>query len=124
MWTRGIRGATTINEDNPAEVVAATRELLEALWRENNFGPEDIASILFTVTSDIRSAFPAEVARQMGWGLVPLLCFQEIEVEGSIPLCIRVLITINTDKRQDEIRHVYLREAMKLRPDLVKRNQN
>lgn len=124
MWTRGIRGATTINEDNPAEVVAATRELLEALWRENNFRPDDIASILFTVTSDIRSAFPAEVARQMGWGLVPLLCFQEIEVEGSIPLCIRVLITINTDKRQDEICHVYLREAMKLRPDLVKRNQS
>ncbi|CFX93222.1 Chorismate mutase, AroH class [Syntrophomonas zehnderi OL-4] len=124
MWTRGIRGATTIIEDKPAEVVAATRELLESLWRENNFEPEDISSILFTVTSDIRSAFPAEVARQMGWELVPLLCFQEIEVEGSIPLCIRVLITINTDKRQDEIRHVYLREAMQLRPDLVKRNQN
>lgn len=124
MWVRGIRGATTIKEDNPGEVVEATRELLESLRRENDFGHEDIASILFTVTSDIRSAFPAEAARQMGWGLVPLLCFQEIEVAGSIPLCIRVLITINTDKKQDEIRHVYLREAVKLRPDLIKRGQN
>lgn len=124
MWVRGIRGATTIKEDNPGEVVAATRELLETLCRENEFEHEDIASILFTVTGDIRSAFPAEAARQMGWGLVPLLCFQEIEVAGSIPLCIRVLITINTDKRQNEIHHVYLREAMKLRPDLIKRGQN
>ncbi len=124
MLVRGIRGATTITDDNPAEILAATRELLETLCRENSFKHEDIASILFTVTADVRSAFPAEAARSMGWGLVPLLCFQEIEVPGSIPHCIRVLILINTEKNQDEIQHIYLKEAMKLRTDLIKRGQN
>lgn len=124
MWVRGIRGATTIKEDAPGEVLEATRELLERICQENEFNHEDIASILFTVTGDIRSAFPAEAARKMGWGLVPLLCFQEIEVAGSIPLCIRVLVTINTDKKQDEVQHVYLRDAVKLRTDLIKRGQN
>ena len=124
MVVRGIRGATTISNDNPAEVVAATRELLEKLQKENDFNHEEIASILFTVTADIRSVFPAQAAREMGWGLVPLLCFQEIEVQGSIPLCIRVLITINTDKTQNQIKHIYLKEAAKLRTDLIKANQN
>ena len=124
MVVRGIRGATTITEDNTAEVLASTRELLEALRRENDFNHEDIASILFTVTADIRSVFPAQAARVMGWGLVPLLCFQEIEVQGSIPLCIRVLITINTDKAQDQIKHIYLKGAAQLRTDLIKPGQN
>lgn len=124
MVVRGIRGATTISEDKPAEVVAATRELLETLQKENDFNHEDIVSILFTVTADIRSVFPAQAAREMGWGLVPLLCFREIEVQGSIPFCIRVLVTINTDKKQDQIKHIYLKEAAKLRTDLIKANQN
>lgn len=124
MVVRGIRGATTITQDKPAEVVAATRELLEKIQQENDFHHEDIASILFTVTADIRSVFPAQAAREMGWGLVPLLCFQEIEVQGSVPLCIRVLVTINTDQKQDQIKHVYLKEATRLRQDLIKANQN
>lgn len=124
MVVRGIRGATTITEDNPVEVVAATRELLEKIQQDNDFHHEDIVSILFTVTADIRSVFPAQAAREMGWGLVPLLCFQEIEVQGSVPFCIRVLVTINTDKKQDQIKHVYLKEATRLRMDLIKGNQN
>lgn len=124
MVVRGIRGATTITEDNSAEVVAATRELLEKIQQDNDFHHEDIVSILFTVTADIRSVFPAQAAREMGWGLVPLLCFQEIEVQGSVPFCIRVLVTINTDKKQDQIKHVYLKEATRLRQDLIKANQN
>lgn len=118
MPVRGIRGATTITADNADEVLAATSELLEHLQRANMFAPEAIASILFTVTSDIQSAFPARAARLMGWDLVPLMCFQEIEVAGSLPLCIRVLILLNTEQRQDEIKHVYLREAESLRRDL------
>jgi len=124
MVVRGIRGATTITEDNSAEVVAATRELLEKIQQDNDFHHEDIVSILFTVTADIRSVFPAQAAREMGWGLVPLLCFQEIEVQGSVPFCIRVLVTINTDKKQDQIKHIYLKEAARLRQDLIKGNQN
>lgn len=118
MPVRGIRGATTITADNADEVLATTGELLEAIRQANQFAPEAIASILFTVTSDIRSAFPAKAARLMGWDLVPLLCFQEIEVAGSLPLCIRVLIFLNTDQRQDQIQHIYLREAGSLRRDL------
>lgn len=108
-----------MNEDKPDLIMQATRELLEKMQVENNFIAEDIASALFTVTSDIRSIFPAEAARDIGWDKVPLLCFQEIEVPGSLPLCIRVLVHINTDKKQADIKHIYLREAQKLRMDLV-----
>ncbi|HCF50711.1 MAG TPA: chorismate mutase [Syntrophomonas sp.] len=119
MQVRGIRGAITIEEDDKSRVLAATQELLSAMQAANDFLPEDIASILFTVTSDIRSAFPAEAARLMGWNCVPLLCFQEIEVPGSIPRCIRVLIHINTTKAQGDIKHTYLGEARALRRDLA-----
>lgn len=119
MMIRGIRGATTVKEDNPEEILQATRELLEALQKENGFSKEDIASALFTVTEDIKSVYPAAAARSMGWNKVPLMCFQEIPVTGSLPLCIRVLIHINTDKKQEEIKHVYLKQAINLRRDLL-----
>lgn len=119
MLVRGIRGATTINDDNPNEVLAATQELLKIIQAANEFNIDDIASILFTVTQDVRSAFPAEAARLIGWDRVPLLCFQEIEVQGALPRCIRVLIHINTDKPQGQIKHIYLREAKVLRKDLL-----
>lgn len=118
MKVRGIRGAITIKEDNPEEILEATKELLFKMQAENDFTVEDIASILFTVTSDVRSIFPAQAARMIGWDKVPLLCFQEIEVPGSLPRCIRVLVHINTEKSQEEIKHIYLREAKKLRQDL------
>lgn len=119
MPTRGIRGAITVAADEPDLILEATRELLEAILASNEgMYPEDIASALFTVTDDLASTFPAEGARQIGWGLVPMMCAREIPVAGGLPLCIRVLIHWNTEKRQDEIQHVYLRGAVQLRPDL------
>ena len=81
--------------------------------------PEDVASALFTVTDDLASTFPAQGARHMGWGLVPMLCAREIPVPNSLPRVIRVLVHWNTELAQDQITHVYLRGAVKLRPDLV-----
>jgi chorismate mutase len=120
MPTRGIRGATTITSDEKEQVLTATRELLEALLTANSgLRTADIASAIFTVSDDIASAYPALAARQMGWELVPMMCAREIPVPGGLPLCIRVLVHWNTDREQRAIRHVYLREAVKLRPDLA-----
>jgi len=120
MVVRGIRGAITVQEDNATEVLQATRELLKEIIEQNEVELQDIASIIFTVTQDINSIFPAEAARSMGLNLVPLLCSLEIGVSGSLPLCIRVLIHINTNKNQEEIKHVFMRNASKLREDLKK----
>jgi chorismate mutase len=120
MTIRGIRGATTVSADQPELILQATRELLEAILDEN-FGmrPEDVASAIFTVTDDLVSTFPAQAARQMGWDLVPMICAREIPVPDSLPRVIRLLVHWNTDIAQSEIKHVYLRDAVKLRPDLV-----
>ena len=120
MSIRGIRGATTVSADEPDLILQATRELLEEVLAENQgMQPEDIASAIFTVTDDLISTFPAQAARQMGWDMVPMLCGREIPVPGSLPRVIRVLVHWNTQLPQSEIRHVYLRDAVKLRPDLV-----
>lgn len=120
MPTRGVRGATTVAADEPELILQATRELLEEILAENeNMKPEDIASAIFTVTDDLASTFPAQAARQMGWSLVPMLCAREIPVPNSLPRSIRVLVHWNTDAAQNEVKHVYLRDAVKLRPDLV-----
>ena len=120
MPIRGIRGATTVTADEPDLILQATRELLEEILAVNEgMQPEDVASALFTVTDDLVSTFPAQAARQMGWGLVPMLCAREIPVPASLPKVIRVLVHWNTELPQDAITHVYLREAVKLRPDLV-----
>jgi len=120
MPIRGIRGATTVSADEPELILEATRELLEAILQQNEaMDPEDVTSALFTVTDDLASTFPAQGARQMGWGLVPMLCAREIPVPNSLPRVIRVLVHWNTELKQNEITHVYLREAVKLRPDLV-----
>ena len=120
MAIRGIRGATTVAADEPDLILQATRELLEEILEENSgMKHEDVASALFTVTEDLASTFPAQAARQMGWSLVPMLCAREIPVPGSLPKVIRVLVHWNTDVPQSEITHVYLRDAVKLRPDLV-----
>ncbi len=117
---RGIRGALTIEKDEPEEVLAAAREMLQAIFLANpTLLTQDIASAVFTVTEDVSSAFPALAARQIGWDQVPMICTREIPVPGSLLLCIRVLIHWNTDKKQEEIQHVYLRAARQLRPDLT-----
>ena len=120
MPIRGIRGATTVPADDPELILQATRELLESILEENeSMMPDDVGSALFTVTDDLASTFPAQAARQMGWGLVPMLCAREIPVPNSLPRVIRVLVHWNTEVPQNEITHVYLRDAVKLRPDLV-----
>ena len=120
MPIRGIRGAITVTADEPDLILQATRELLEEILEENkNMRPEDVASAIFTVTDDLSSTFPAQAAREMGWSQVPMLCAREIPVPGSLPKVIRVLVHWNTEMAQNEITHVYLRDAVKLRPDLV-----
>ena len=120
MPIRGIRGAITVTADEPELILQATRELLEEILAENGgMHPEDVASAIFTVTDDLASTFPAQAARQMGWDLVPMLCAREIPVPNSLPRVIRVLVHWNTNLPQDRITHVYLRDAVKLRPDLV-----
>ena len=120
--TRGVRGAITLNDadDTRAEVMDATEELLCAMINANDINSEDIAAVYFTVTSDIQAEFPAAAARErLGWRFVPLLNSVEIDVPGSMPKCIRVLIFLNTIKSQREIKHVYLRDAVKLRSDIA-----
>ena len=120
MTIRGIRGAITVSSDEPELILEATRELLEAILDANeSMKPEDVGSALFTVTEDLMSTFPAEAARQMGWGLVPMICARKIPAPNSLPRVIRILVHWNTEMPQSEITHVYLRDAVKLRPDLV-----
>jgi chorismate mutase len=122
MLVRGIRGAITVARDEAALILDATERLLRTIVERNAFRPEDVASALFTVTPDLVSEFPAAAARRIGWTLVPLLNFTEIGVPGRLERCIRVLVHINTDLRQDEIEHVYLEGATVLRPDLLARH--
>jgi chorismate mutase len=120
MTIRGIRGATTVDVDQPDLILAATQELLEAIIRANPaMSSEDVASAFFTVTDDLMSVHPALAARKMGWNFVPMMCAREIPVPGSLPRCIRVLLHWNTDCEQKLIKHVYLHNAISLRPDLV-----
>jgi chorismate mutase len=119
MAVRGVRGATTVESDDPALIRVAARELMEELLRRNQITDfDEVISAVFTTTQDLCSAFPAEAARAMGMGQVPLLCAQEIPVPGSMSRCIRVLLHINSERTPKEIEHVYLRDAQKLRPDL------
>jgi chorismate mutase len=106
---RGVRGATFVGEDTPQAILAATRELLAAISHANGIATPDIASAFFTSTPDLRSAFPARAARDLGWTDVPLLGATEVDNPGAPPRCIRVLLHWNTSRRQDEIVHVYLR---------------
>lgn len=119
MYLRGLRGATTVVLDDVDEVFQATVELLTQMQARNQLLVDDVAAVLFTVTPDIRSMFPAQAARVLGWDQVPLLCFQEMSVTGALPFCIRVLILFNTEKNNIDIHPVYLRGAKVLRPDLL-----
>jgi chorismate mutase len=118
MPCRGVRGATTAADDTKAAILAATRELLALMIRQNGIESADVASVIFSTTPELVAEFPALAARQLGWIDVPLLCMHEINVPGSLPRCVRILIHWNTDKTQQEIVHVYVKGATKLRPDL------
>lgn len=115
---RGIRGATTVSHDAPDQIVDATIELVEELLERNGLSADDLISMIFTCTADLRSEFPAVAARQLGLSAVPLLCAQEIPVPGSLERCIRVLVHCEASADRP-IRHVYLREARRLRLDLI-----
>lgn len=117
---RGVRGATTVEQNTRDAILNATRQLLALIIRRNEIDPADVASAVFTVTRDVNAEFPALAARQMGWLDVPLLCGYEVEVPGSLGLCIRILLHWNTPKSQKDIHHVYIHKAISLRPDLSK----
>lgn len=118
MFCRGVRGATTVDANTAEAILEATRELLTRIVEANGIAVEDVASAFFTVTGDLTAAFPAQAARQLGWRHVALIDAQEMAVPGSLPRCIRVLVHWNTSVPQAEVRHVYLRGAATLRPDL------
>jgi chorismate mutase len=116
---RGVRGAITVAEDREEIILDATLLLMDDIIRENKLVAEDVASVFITCTEDIVSTFPAKALRRIaGWELVPIICSTEIPVPGSLPQCIRILLHINTELAQNEVKHVYLRDAEKLRPDL------
>ncbi|MEM7477025.1 MAG: chorismate mutase [Planctomycetota bacterium] len=117
---RGVRGATTVQENTRGAILKATLQMLALIIRRNDIDSKDVASATFTVTKDLDAEFPAYAARQLGWVDVPLLCGYEISVKSSLKQCIRILIHWNTDKTQDEIQHVYIHGAKSLRPDLDK----
>ena len=120
MQCRGVRGATTVDANTREEILAATRQLLALMIRVNNIDPADVGSAVFSLTRDLDAEFPALAARQLGWLDVPLLCTYEVDVPGSLRKCVRVLLHWNTDMPQQDIHHVYVKEAVKLRPDLSK----
>lgn len=118
---RGIKGATTVERNSREAILEATTELLQLMIDHNQIDPDDVASALFTTTADLNAEFPALAARHMGWTEVPLCCTHELDVPGSLRMCLRILLHVNTDKRATEIVHVYIRGARVLRPDLVAR---
>lgn len=117
VYCRGIRGATTVESNTREAILEATRELLECIISANDLCVEDIASAIFSTTSDINAEFPAVAARELGWLDTALLCTHEMAVPNSLECCIRVLIHWNTTRRADEVVHIYIREARHLRPE-------
>lgn len=118
MPCRGVRGATTADANTSDAILKATRELLALVIRQNGIEPEDVASAIFTTTPDLDAEFPALAARQLGWLNVALMCGHEVGVPDSLKRCVRVLVHWNTPKPADEVVHVYIKDAARLRPDL------
>lgn len=115
---RALRGATTLDADDKPHLIERTQELVDALLARNDLAEDDLVSIVFTATDDVRAGFPAEAARAGGITRVPLLCARELDVEGGIPRCVRVLVHAYTTRSPTELRHVYLHDARQLRTDL------
>jgi chorismate mutase len=117
---RGVRGATTVERNTAEAIVEAARELLDEVVRRNEIRTEDVASAWFSTTRDLDAEFPAVAARaELGWDHVALMCSHEMDVPGSLPGCLRLMLHINTQRSQTELHHVYLRGAKVLRPDVV-----
>jgi chorismate mutase len=118
MPVRAVRGAITVDDNSAADIIDETKLLLKKIVEENKIEQDDIISIIFSVTADLDAAFPAVAARQLGWTSTALMCTNEINVPGSLKKCVRVLMHINSDKGNAELRHIYLKGARVLRPDL------
>ncbi len=116
---RGIRGATTVESNSNQAILDATQELLRVMIDRNGIIEDDVASVLFSATPELDDTFPAKAARDIGWTRTALMGFQEADVKHGLPMCVRVLIHWNTDKPLDEIQHVFLHDAVVLRPDLA-----
>jgi len=114
---RGIRGAITVDSNSGRDILTASRELLTEMLSANDVRSDDVAAAFFSTTPDLNAEFPARAAREMGWTDVALLCGHEMAVPGSLDRCLRILLLVNTEKRPDEIAHVYLKGARALRPD-------
>jgi chorismate mutase len=119
LLCRGVRGATTVETNTAEAILNATTELLQTMIEANAIEQERVASVLFTTTMDLNAAFPAVAAREIGWTDIALLNAHEMAVPGALPRCIRILLHLNTERTAKQIRHIYLREATKLRPDLA-----
>jgi len=118
MLQRSIRGAITVFKDTHQEIVSATTELLETMFTHNNLEVKDVVNIIFTATDDIHSCFPSVAAHKLGLKDIPLINAKELNINDSLNLCIRIMLTFNTEKTQQNIRHIYLKGAKVLRPDL------
>ena len=122
MYQRGIRGAITLNNNSIESMKEAVKELISEIINRNKFVAEDISHVIFSTTNDINCVYPAKILREEypSWQFVPMMCLQELCIEPSLKKCLRVLIVINTELKQTEINHVYLKGAMILRKDLNK----
>jgi chorismate mutase len=119
MACRGVRGAITVDSNTAEAILDGTRQLLAEMVRANDIRTEDVASAYFTTTTDLNAEFPAVVARnEFGWNNIALMCGHEMDVPGSLRMCLRIMLHVNTDRLQSQINHVYLRGAAVLRPDL------
>ncbi|HLR11740.1 MAG TPA: chorismate mutase [Sporosarcina sp.] len=119
MTVRGLRGATTVSQDEAEAVLHATATLVQEMVEANDVPVEDIVSVLISTTPDIQSTFPAKAVRTIeGWKYVPVMCTHEMDVPGAMPLCIRILMQVNCSLTQKEVIHIYQNDAVKLRPDL------
>ncbi len=119
MSVRAIRGAIQVSANDSEAIIDGTTLLLTEVLSANSVSPDDIVSILFTLTSDLTAAFPAAAARALGLVSVPLMCASEVDVPGALPRVVRLLAHVETDRPRTEIRHIYLGGAEVLRPDLV-----
>lgn len=122
MSVRGIRAAGTVEQNDAAQIKELTVEMISQVVKQNDVNPTDISCVFITVTGDLDQAFPAQAIRQLpGWEFVPQMCALEVPVKGSLEKCVRLMVLVNTDKTQAEIKHVYLGGAVALRPDLANR---
>lgn len=120
MISRGIRGATTVSENDAGLMISETKRVLEEMIKENNVKASNVSHVFISVTDDLNATFPARALREFpGWTYVPVMCMAEINVVNSLKSCIRIMMVVNTDQKQEDVHHVFQNDALQLRPDLV-----